>query len=85
MDTMTPTYEQLELDFPAPLSKTAAEAMPLHFTLTGVPGGENLARDDIRITLGNTIAARYQRQLVAAGLAGRLSVFALMAAISVSR
>jgi uncharacterized protein (TIGR02099 family) len=51
------------LDFPAPLRKTEAEPLPLHFTLLGTAAGDKgVARDDIRITLGSMIAARYQRQ-----------------------
>jgi len=51
------------LDFPAPLKKTAGEAMPLHFQLNGgAPNEAGLQRDDIRITLGNAIAARYHRE-----------------------
>jgi len=65
--TLDSTLAGMGVDFPAPLSKAAAESLPLHFTLNGVPGAENLARDDIRITLGSTIAARYQRQKVGKG------------------
>ncbi|TWI51424.1 uncharacterized protein (TIGR02099 family) [Pseudoduganella flava] len=51
------------LDFPAPLNKEAADALPLRFVLNGAGANEaGLARDDIRITLGNGIEARYQRQ-----------------------
>ncbi|WP_229632073.1 YhdP family protein [Pseudoduganella violaceinigra] len=56
------------LDFPAPLKKAAADALPLHFQLNG--GGANeqgVARDEIRVTLGNAYAARYHRQRVAKG------------------
>ena len=51
------------LAFPAPLKKAAADAMPLRFLLNGAAANEaGVARDDIRITLGNAIAARYHRQ-----------------------
>lgn len=51
------------LDFPAPLKKPAADSMPLHFQLNGGAANEQgVARDDIRITLGQSYAARYQRQ-----------------------
>lgn len=62
--TVDSTLAGLGLDFPAPLNKAAAEVLPVHFTLTGlpVPADEALARDDIRIALGSTIAARYQRE-----------------------
>lgn len=57
------TLSGLGLDFPAPLKKAAADNLPLRFLLTGTPANENgLMRDDIRIALGNNIAARYQRQ-----------------------
>ena len=51
------------LDLPAPASKPAADALPLRFALTGQPtGSDGVARDDIRITLGNLAAARYVRE-----------------------
>ncbi|QBE67149.1 TIGR02099 family protein [Pseudoduganella lutea] len=51
------------LDFPAPLAKEAANALPVHFLLNGAATNEaGLARDDIRITIGNVVAAAYQRQ-----------------------
>jgi len=51
------------LDFPAPLKKAAADTLPLRFTLNGGAANEaGLAQDDIRITLGSGVAARYQRQ-----------------------
>ncbi|WP_426174957.1 YhdP family protein [Massilia sp. TWR1-2-2] len=58
------TLAGLGLSFPAPASKPAAsDAMPLHFVLTGSPVTDSgLGRDDIRVSLGSAIAARYQRQ-----------------------
>jgi len=55
------------VDLPAPLAKAAADVLPLHFTLNGIAAGEGQARDDIRITPGSTIAARYQRQKAGKG------------------
>ncbi|WP_245844884.1 YhdP family protein [Noviherbaspirillum humi] len=56
----------LELDFPSPLRKAATEIMPLHVEMAGLPGGEgSLQRDEIRLTLGGGIAARYERQKAA--------------------
>ncbi|WP_229474431.1 YhdP family protein [Pseudoduganella lurida] len=57
----------VSLDFPAPLAKTAAEAMPVRFVLNGAAANEaGLAQDDIRIAIGtglaSTVAAHYQRQ-----------------------
>ncbi len=51
------------LDLPAPLAKAAPDALPLHFVLNGgAADAAGLAHDEIRITLGNAIEARYQRQ-----------------------
>lgn len=51
------------LDFPAPLSKAPVDTLPLHFVLNGGAANEaGQAHDDIRITLGDAIEARYQRQ-----------------------
>jgi uncharacterized protein (TIGR02099 family) len=61
--TLDSTLAGLGLEFPAPLNKAAADTLPLHFTLTGSPGGEaGVARDEIRLALGTAIAARYQRE-----------------------
>ncbi|MES2759387.1 MAG: YhdP family protein [Pseudomonadota bacterium] len=62
--TVDSTLAGLGLAFPAPANKPAAsEAMPLHFVLTGSPANEaGLARDEIRLSLGSAVAARYQRQ-----------------------
>ena len=75
--TLDSTMAGMGLEFPAPLSKPAADAMPLHFSLTGIapagtppagtaPAGASSdsapARDEIRLTLGSTIGARYLRQ-----------------------
>jgi uncharacterized protein YhdP len=61
--TVDSTLGGLALALPAPLAKAEADALPLHFTLASMPTGDKqLFRDDIRITLGNTIAARYLRE-----------------------
>ncbi len=53
----------LGADFPHPLRKAAADAMPVHFVMTDVLTGEaNLLRDEIKLTAGNTVSARYVRQ-----------------------
>jgi uncharacterized protein (TIGR02099 family) len=53
----------LGLDFPAPLHKAPAQAMPLKFDLATVPSDDVLiARDEIRLALGSAIAAQYQRR-----------------------
>ncbi len=57
------TLAGLGVELPAPLNKPAAEVLPLHFTLTGQPTGENgVAHDEIRVGLGGTMAARYVRE-----------------------
>jgi len=53
----------LGIDLPAPLNKAQADALPLHFTLTGQPTGtDGVGHDEIRIGLGSTAAARYVRE-----------------------
>jgi uncharacterized protein (TIGR02099 family) len=57
------TLAGLGVELPAPLNKAAADALPLHFVLSGQPTGENgVAHDEIRIGLGSTMAARYVRE-----------------------
>jgi uncharacterized protein (TIGR02099 family) len=62
--TVDSSLAGMGLDFPAPANKApAADTMPLHFVLSGMPATEaGLARDEIRLTLGAAISARYQRQ-----------------------
>ncbi|HJV76049.1 MAG TPA: YhdP family protein [Noviherbaspirillum sp.] len=51
------------LDFPAPLRKAANETLPLRFQLTGLPPNDALvARDEMKLSLGSAISARYERQ-----------------------
>ncbi len=54
----------LALDLPAPVKKTATDSLPLRFLLTSglTADGAGFLHDDIRISLGSGIAARYQRQ-----------------------
>jgi uncharacterized protein (TIGR02099 family) len=53
----------LGIELPAPLNKPAADALPLRFTLAGQPTGpDGVARDDIRIGLGETASAHYVRE-----------------------
>ncbi len=62
--TVDSTLAGLGLDFPAPLNKAAPDALPLHFTLTALapPAALDTHRDEIKITLGTSMAARYLRQ-----------------------
>ncbi|MFC0251098.1 YhdP family protein [Massilia consociata] len=52
----------LGLELPVPLNKPQADALPLRFVLSGEPTVNDVARDDIRITLGDGISARYLRE-----------------------
>jgi uncharacterized protein (TIGR02099 family) len=57
------TLAGMGVNFPAPLNKPAADALPLRFTLTGQPTGpDGVSRDNLRISLGNLAAARYVRE-----------------------
>jgi len=57
------TLAGLGVEFPAPLNKPATDVLPLHFTLTGQPTGDNgVGHDEIRISVGNSMAARYVRE-----------------------
>ena len=53
----------IALDFPAPLRKAANETLPLKFELNGLANGDaGSLRDEMKLSLGATIAARYERQ-----------------------
>ncbi len=56
------SLEGLELNLPAPLGKTATQAMPLVIT-SQVQGVERAWRDQIQISLGSIAAAVYVRDL----------------------
>ncbi|MFZ6744052.1 YhdP family protein [Undibacterium sp. JH2W] len=57
------TLAGVALNFPVPLKKSAAEIMPLHFELLPQAGLDAQTwRDEIRVSLGNAINARYFRQ-----------------------
>jgi uncharacterized protein (TIGR02099 family) len=62
--TVDSSLAGLGLNFPAPASKPAvSDSMPLHFALSGAPANDaGVARDEIRLSLGSAITARYQRQ-----------------------
>jgi uncharacterized protein (TIGR02099 family) len=52
----------LGMELPAPLNKPELDALPLRFTLNGQPTTpEGAGRDELRLSLGNTAAARYVR------------------------
>lgn len=51
------------LDFPVPLRKAANESLPLRFDLTGLPSSDaSIVRDEMKISLGSSISARYERE-----------------------
>jgi uncharacterized protein (TIGR02099 family) len=53
----------IALDFPAPLKKAAGEVLPMKFEIVGAAAEENAGlRDEIRISLGSALSARYERQ-----------------------
>ncbi len=57
------TLAGLGIELPAPLNKPAADVLPLHFSLSGQPTGDNgVGHDEIRIAVGNSMAARYVRE-----------------------
>jgi uncharacterized protein (TIGR02099 family) len=57
----------IALDFPEPLRKAAAEPLPLRFELVTLGSSDNLLqRDRIKLALGSTINAHYERQKPAA-------------------
>jgi uncharacterized protein (TIGR02099 family) len=60
--TVDSTLAGLGIELPAPLNKAQADALPLHFVSTGfAPTEAGLVRDEIRIGLGQSVAARYLR------------------------
>jgi uncharacterized protein (TIGR02099 family) len=57
------TLAGLGVELPAPLNKPAADVLPLHFTLTGQPTGDNgVGHDEIRVAVGSGVSARYVRE-----------------------
>jgi uncharacterized protein (TIGR02099 family) len=61
--TVDSTLAGMGVELPAPLNKAAADVLPLHFTLNGQPTGDNgVAHDEIRVAVGNSMAARYVRE-----------------------
>lgn len=60
--TLDSTLAGLGLDFPAPLRKADADALPLRFVLNGAPAtADGAGRDEIKLSFGNAVAARYVR------------------------
>ncbi|MEN3363535.1 MAG: hypothetical protein V7606_809 [Burkholderiales bacterium] len=57
------SLQGLGLDFPAPLRKAANESLPLKFELAGLPSNDLASvRDEIKLSVGSALSARYERQ-----------------------
>jgi uncharacterized protein (TIGR02099 family) len=66
--TLDSNLAGLGMEFPAPLNKPEADALPLRFVLTGAPATpEGIGHDELRLSLGNAVAARYVRSKVPHG------------------
>ncbi|WP_151639201.1 YhdP family protein [Noviherbaspirillum aerium] len=51
------------LDFPVPLRKASGDSLPFRFELAGLPSNDaSMVRDEMKLALGSTIAARYERE-----------------------
>jgi uncharacterized protein (TIGR02099 family) len=60
--TLDSTLAGLGMNFPAPLRKAELDALPLHFVLNGAPTApDGAGRDELRLSFGNAVAARYVR------------------------
>lgn len=60
--TLDSTLGGLAMDLPAPLQKAANETLPLRLTIAPLATSEALESEDIRVSLGRSISARYLRQ-----------------------
>lgn len=57
------TLQGLAVNLPAPLHKDAGEALPTRFEMTGSsPIDAAVAREEIKLSVGSGIAARYERE-----------------------
>jgi uncharacterized protein (TIGR02099 family) len=57
------SLQGLALDFPAPLRKSASDSLPLKFELTALQStAASTLRDEMKLSLGSAIAARYERE-----------------------
>ena len=57
------SLQGLALNFPSPLQKSGSQHLPLHFAMSPVASSDSLLlRDEIKLSLGSVINARYQRQ-----------------------
>jgi uncharacterized protein (TIGR02099 family) len=61
--TVDTTLAGLGLAFPAPLAKAASDPLPVHFVLAGKAATDaGVARDEITVTAGKNMAAKYMRE-----------------------
>ena len=61
--TIESSLQGLAVDLPAPMQKTSGESWPLKFEIVGMPSADPLLqRDEIKLSLGSVLAARYLRQ-----------------------
>ncbi|SFC04223.1 YhdP family protein [Massilia yuzhufengensis] len=65
--TLESNLAGLGLELPAPLNKPQADSLPLRFVLAGEPTVGGVARDEIRVALGENLAARYLREKAGRG------------------
>ncbi len=65
--TLDSSLAGLGIELPAPLNKPAQDALPLHFTMQGEPWRDNMGRDEIELSLGQAINARYLREKQGSG------------------
>ena len=59
--TIDSSLAGLGMELPAPLNKPQGDSLPLHFVLNAAPTVEGVGRDELRLSLGNAVAARYLR------------------------
>ncbi|MEH6437768.1 YhdP family protein [Massilia sp. DD77] len=60
--TVDSSLAGLGVELPAPLNKPQADSLPLHVSLAGEPSVAGVGRDEIRVGLGQGLAARYLRE-----------------------
>lgn len=66
--TVDSSMSGVGMDFPAPLRKAPGDALPVHFALTSLPSTDpNVARDELRLSVGSTMSARYLRSKTGKG------------------
>ncbi|HZX29006.1 MAG TPA: DUF3971 domain-containing protein, partial [Telluria sp.] len=66
--TVDSSMSGVGMDFPVPLRKAAGDALPVHFSLTTLPSTDpNVSRDELRLSVGSTMNARYLRSKTGKG------------------